>query len=186
MVKKQSIALALALVSTVSAFAQETNAYDPPPPRATVNLHEPGTACVAPAAEYHQVNPQILEAILRVESNLNPNTVVRNTNNSIDVGIAGINSIHFKELGKFGIGPSDLLKPCIGIYVAAWHLAKQYRKFGNTWWAVGAYHSNTPEHNTRYQSLVATQIRKMGISLQDNSQKKIASARQSLQANATY
>ena len=168
-------------------LAQTENAYDPPRPSA--NWEKSGIQCVEPAAEYHQVNSKILEAILRVESGLKPNTITRNTNNTIDVGLAGINSVHFPELGRYGIAPQDLLKPCVNIYVAAWHLAKQYRKFGNTWWAVGAYHSTTTIHNTRYQGLVAKQLNKMGVS-QEAQPKNVApverQVRQSLVASNTH
>ncbi len=89
--------------------------------------------CIVPAGEFHQVNPHILRAILRVESSLRPDTVTRNTNGTLDVGMGGMNSSHFKELAKFGIAPEHLLDACVATYVAAWHLKKNVMKFGNTW-----------------------------------------------------
>lgn len=124
---------------------------------------EQATACIAPAAAYHSVNPSILRGILKVESSFSPRAVNRNQNGSVDVGIGQMNSIHFKELSKHGIAPNDLFDPCIGTYVAAWHLAKQYRAYGNTWFAIGAYHSATPYFNSRYQSLVYNALIDMGI-----------------------
>lgn len=112
------------------------------------------TQCVVKAAERHSVNPWVLKAILKVESNFKPSAVTRNTNGTVDLGMAQINSIHLKELSKFGIAEGDLLNPCVSTYVAAWHLAKQHRRHGNTWFAVGAYHSATPCFNTRYVGLV--------------------------------
>lgn len=112
------------------------------------------TQCVVKAAEHHSVNPWVLKAILKVESNFKPSAVTRNTNGTVDLGMAQINSIHLKELSKFGIAEGDLLNPCVSTYVAAWHLAKQHRRHGNTWFAVGAYHSATPCFNTRYVGLV--------------------------------
>jgi soluble lytic murein transglycosylase-like protein len=110
--------------------------------------------CVTQGAVYHQVNPWVVRAILKVESNFNPKAVNRNLNGSVDVGMAQINSIHFKELGKFGVGPSDLLNACVSSYVAAWHLKKQIAAYGNSWFAVGAYNSATPCFNRRYSGLV--------------------------------
>jgi soluble lytic murein transglycosylase-like protein len=112
------------------------------------------TQCVVKAAERHSVNPWVLKAILKVESNFKPGAVTRNTNGTVDLGMAQINSIHLKELSKYGIAEGDLLNPCVSTYVAAWHLAKQHRRHGNTWFAVGAYHSATPCFNTRYIGLV--------------------------------
>lgn len=123
-----------------------------------LSANKSSASCVQDAAKFHKVNAQILAAILVVESGLRATAIGRNADGSVDFGIAQINSRHFAELGKFGIAPDDLFSPCIGTYVAAWHLAKQYRRYGNTWFAVGAYHSVTPEHNLKYQRLVFNEI----------------------------
>lgn len=95
--------------------------------------------CVTQAASYHSVNSWILRGIIQVESSFNPNAVNNNRNGTFDIGIAQINSMHFKELSKHGIAPRDLMDACVSSYVAAWHLRKQVRLYGNTWFAVGAY-----------------------------------------------
>ncbi len=118
--------------------------------------------CIAEASTRHAVNPDLLTAILRVESNLRPDVVRRNTNGSVDVGIAQINSVHFKSLKGYGIEPGHLLDPCVGTFVAAWHLRSLILKYGNTWFAVGAYNSVTARHNVRYQQLVYMQLNRMG------------------------
>lgn len=112
------------------------------------------TRCVIAAADYHRVNPWILRAILAVESGFRERAINRNANGTVDVGMAQINSIHFRELASHGIAPSQLMDACVATYVAAWHLAKQMRQRGNTWQAIGAYHSSTPCHNQRYAALV--------------------------------
>lgn len=112
------------------------------------------TRCIAVAAKFHKVNDRVLSAILRVESSYNALAVNHNVNGTIDVGIGQVNSIHFKELSGHGIAPGNLLDPCVGTYVAAWHLARQIKLHGNTWFAIGAYHSVTPYYNSRYQALV--------------------------------
>lgn len=109
--------------------------------------------CVTQGANYHGVNPWVVRAIIKVESNFN-SSVNKNKNGTVDVGIAQINSMHFKELNRYGITPSDLMNGCISSYVAAWHLHKQIQSYGNTWFAIGAYHSATPCYNTRYVALV--------------------------------
>jgi soluble lytic murein transglycosylase-like protein len=115
---------------------------------------ESATRCVSAASEYHKVNPWVLKAILSVESNFRPGAVNRNQNGTLDVGMAQINSLHFRELAGYGIAPAHLMDACVATYVAAWHLAKQMRQRGNTWQAIGAYHSSTPCHNQRYAALV--------------------------------
>lgn len=110
--------------------------------------------CFDDAASYHTVNPIVLRAIVFHESRFNPQTVNRNSNNSTDIGLAGTNSVHFNELSKYGIAPSDLLVPCKSIYVGAWMLSKKIRIHGNNWTAVGTYHSETPYYRDRYAEII--------------------------------
>jgi hypothetical protein len=93
-----------------------------------------------------------------VESGLNAWEVRRNSNGTLDVGMAGINSIHFSEIAKFGIAPEQLLDACVATYVAAWHLKKGMQKYGNTWFGIAAYHSVTPYLNNRYQIMIYNQL----------------------------
>ena len=64
-----------------------------------------------------------------------------NTNGSVDVGLMQINSRWFPQLAVMGVQPGDLWNPYINIYVGAWVLAGEIRRFGYTWQAVGAYHA---------------------------------------------
>ncbi len=125
--------------------------------------HEGHDRCVAPASSYHGVNPHILLAILRVESRLQPGTVSRNSNGTVDIGIAGINSIHLPELRRHGIGPQDLLDACVGTYVSAWKLRKKMVRWGNNWFGIAAYHSETPKYNQRYQIMLHNELVSMGV-----------------------
>ena len=132
-------------------------------PAQAVNPHVPAVErCLLPAAQRHGVNPQLLRAILQVESGMKPDTVQHNTNGSIDVGMAQINSVHFPELSQWGITPQKLLDPCTATHVAAWHLKRGLLRYGNTWFGVAAYHSVTPTHNTRYQALLRKELRRSG------------------------
>jgi soluble lytic murein transglycosylase-like protein len=110
--------------------------------------------CVSAAADYHRVNPWVLRAILKVESDFNPSAVNRNANGTLDVGMAQINSIHFGELARWGVAPAHLLDGCTASYVAAWHLARQIRTYGNSWFGIASYHSTSPCQNTRYAGLL--------------------------------
>jgi len=110
--------------------------------------------CFDDASQYQHVNPQVLRAIAWQESHSRADTVHRNSNGSTDYGIMQINSIHMRLLSNYGISPERLMDPCVNIYVAAWHLRSKIQKYGNTWDAVGAYHSETPSERDKYKSSI--------------------------------
>ena len=118
--------------------------------------------CIQGAARQYRIHPAVLRAVLSVESRLDPSARNLNTNGTVDLGIGQINSVHLPELSRMGIEERHLLDPCIGSYVAAWHLGRQLRRFGETWWGVGAYHSTTPQRNQRYQVLVYNEMVRTG------------------------
>ena len=119
--------------------------------------------CLLRAAQHHRVNPAVLRAILRVESNLNPRAVGRNADGSVDLGIGQINSRHFAMLARHGVRPEHLMDGCVGAYVAAWHLSTLIAAHGNSWKTVARYHSATPSLNQRYQVLLANQLVAAGV-----------------------
>jgi Transglycosylase SLT domain len=67
------------------------------------------TECISAAATYHGVNPHLLVAVLSVESGLNPHAIGKNTNGTIDMGMAQINSMHLPELQRYGVTQTHLL-----------------------------------------------------------------------------
>lgn len=119
--------------------------------------------CIKEAASYHNVGEDILRAIVRHESRGRADTVMQNSNGSIDVGLVGTNSIHFTELQKKGVAPADLLDECYSVYVGAWMYSQKVFAYGNSWFAIGAYHSKTPYFNQRYQVLIYNELVKMGV-----------------------
>lgn len=138
-----------AMAASVQAAAPAAVGPDTLP----AQLRDPAP-CVAPAAAFHGVNPWVLRAILKVESNFAPQAINRNPNGTFDVGMAQINSIHFERLRQYGITADHLMDGCIATYVAAWHLARQIARYGNTWFGVASYHSASPCQNARYAGLV--------------------------------
>lgn len=108
------------------------------------------TDCFTAAGAYQGVNPLILRAIAWQESHDTPAAIHRNANGSTDYGMMQINSIHLPALAPYGISSQKLMEPCASVYIAAWHLRKQMNKYGNSWAAVGAYHSETPALRDQY------------------------------------
>lgn len=117
---------------------------------------EAATDCFTAAGGYQGVNPLILRAIAWQESRDAPNAMHHNQNGSVDYGLMQINSIHLPALAQYGISSNKLMEPCASVYIAAWHLRQKMNKYGNSWAAVGAYHSETPALRDKYaQQIIA-------------------------------
>ncbi|CAD6545171.1 hypothetical protein LMG27952_04268 [Paraburkholderia hiiakae] len=110
----------------------------------------PANECFEKAGAYQGVNPLVLRAVAWRESKGDAAAVNHNANGSIDVGQAQINSIHFSELSREGIPHGALTDPCVNIFVAAWLLKQKMVRYGNTWRAIGAYHSESPHERDAY------------------------------------
>jgi soluble lytic murein transglycosylase-like protein len=106
--------------------------------------------CFEQAGAYQGVNPLVLRAVAWRESKGDAAAVNRNSNGSVDVGQLQINSIHFPDLARQGIPHRALTDPCVNVFVAAWLLKQKMVKYGNTWRAIGAYHSESPKHRDAY------------------------------------
>lgn len=120
-------------------------------------------ACVERAAQHHGVNADVLFAIAWQESRWNAAAVRQNTNGSVDRGPFQINSVHLARLGLYGIDAEDLHDPCTSAFIAAWLYAQHVQVLGHNWLAVGAYHSRTPHHQTRYARGIAQVLARWGV-----------------------
>lgn len=122
--------------------------------------------CFEEAAARHGVNAFMLGVIASHESRLKETSVVANSNGSVDLGLMGINSVHLESLGAFGIGREQLLSGCVNVNVGAWLLSKKIKKYGNTWRAYGAYHSENEPYSSIYQKKIyaeAVNLQKLGF-----------------------
>jgi soluble lytic murein transglycosylase-like protein len=114
-------------------------------------LCNPAQACWEEAGARYGVNPYMLYAIARTESQLNPLARSKpNANGSYDIGLMQINSAWLPMLRRYGIEESQLYDACTSIQVGAWILAQNMRKLGNSWDAVGAYNAANPGRRLAY------------------------------------
>ena len=112
--------------------------------------------CFDEAGALYDINPTILRAIAKVESNFNPNAVNRNRNGTYDFGVMQINSSWASTLGLERW--STLGDPCSNIKTGAMILASCMGKYGYTWEAIGCYNSQTPDKRNRYAQMVYRQL----------------------------
>ena len=117
-------------------------------------------SCIAKAASHHHVDLNLLRAIAKVESDMNPRAQAKNKNGSSDTGLMQINDWWLPTLSKYGIKKSDLLDACTSAYVGAWILAHSIKTHGLTWRAVGAYNSPTPKNQRIYAEKVNAALAK--------------------------
>lgn len=125
-----------------------------------------GTAqadCIDTAAERYGVNAHVLRAIGWHESRLRSSAIARNSNGTVDIGAFQINSTHLGTLSAHGVDANALKDGCVSAHVGAWHYRRQVQAFGNTWRAVGAYHSRTPARSAWYANAIAAVLMKWGV-----------------------
>ncbi|WP_215906652.1 lytic transglycosylase domain-containing protein [Geomonas propionica] len=115
--------------------------------------------CFEEAGMEYGINPQILRAIAKVESNFNPSAINYNSNGTYDYGLMQINSSWAPTIGKQRW--SSLGDACNSVKTGAWILSMCMEKYGYTWKAIGCYNSQTPDKRDRYSKKVFDQLQRV-------------------------
>ena len=155
------LAVLCLLQGTTALAAGRTKVALPPLRPLTVD-------CVLDAARISGMPVAALFAILATEGG-KTGEALSNKNGTWDLGPFQVNTVHLRELAAMGISPDAVL--CDGrvnAHAAAWLLRKEYRRTGNLWQAIGAYHSRTPHRRDAYIRRVKSnleRLRKEGLSV---------------------
>jgi len=110
--------------------------------------------CIDDAAAYRHISPRLVRAIAQQESGMRANAINVNANGSEDIGLMQINSSWLPKLARFGIQREHLFNACVNAYVGTWILASNFRQFGPTWKAVGAYNATSSSRQLVYANSI--------------------------------
>ena len=117
--------------------------------------------CVLDAAHSSGMPAAALFAILATEGG-KTGEALSNKNGTWDMGPFQVNTVHLNELAAMGISPDAVLRDGrVNAYAAAWLLLKEYRRTGNLWRAIGAYHSRTPQRRDAYIRRVKSNLERL-------------------------
>ena len=117
--------------------------------------------CVLDAAHSSGMPAAALFAILATEGG-KTGEALSNKNGTWDLGPFQVNTVHLNELAAMGISPDAVLRDGrVNAYAAAWLLRKEYRRTGNLWRAIGAYHSRTPHRRDAYIRRVKSNLERL-------------------------
>ena len=107
-------------------------------------------SCFNAAGRRYGIAPELLKAIAKVESNLEP-SAHEMLESSESRGLMQINTFWYPSLAEYGITPDNLWNPCTNIHVGAWVLSQEIERYGNTWTAIGAYNAGAYSKKTKEQ-----------------------------------
>jgi hypothetical protein len=113
--------------------------------------------CFENAGTTYGINPTLLESIARVESNMNPKAINKNTNGTSDIGLMQINSAWLRSMR---VNANDLLNdPCLNTMTGAWILRQCIDRHGYGWEAVGCYNAMSRNKKVNYAWKVFQQLK---------------------------
>lgn len=119
--------------------------------------------CFEEAGQYYNVNPKLLKAIAKVESNFNSQAVNVNRDRdghvlSRDYGLMQINSSWFPRLAQFGVNDNNIFDPCFNVSLGAWVLSSNFASHGFNWQSIGAYNAGFSAKNATARQIYITKV----------------------------
>lgn len=134
---------------------QPHNGEQPPGAQVTVLLPPRIPAqCVDSSAADYRLNPMVLLAILKVESNGRTGIVSKNTNGTHDLGPAQFNTGTWGHMleSKYNISRASLINDmCQSVRAMAFAVRTEINQAGGDMWrGIGNYHSKTPRFHKIY------------------------------------
>lgn len=114
--------------------------------------------CLIDNAQHYKISTALLLAIIKTESNFDPNAINVNTSGSEDVGIMQINSEWIPKIKSLGYDRVSLFDPCTNIRVGSWILAQEIYRFGYTWEAVGAFNAGPSPSRSARRAIYANRV----------------------------
>lgn len=99
--------------------------------------------CWERAGTTYSIDPLLLMAIAKVESNMRSDAINTNRNGTQDIGLMQVNSIHLPAFREKGISKQKLLEPCTSVMAGAEILSGFIKRHGYGWEAVGAYNAGS-------------------------------------------
>lgn len=94
--------------------------------------------CFNRAGRHYGIEPALLIAIARVESDFNPKAIDWDTNGTYDYGVMQINTVWYPQIKKIW---HKLNNPCQNVAVGAWILRQCIDRFDGIKNAVACYHT---------------------------------------------
>ncbi len=140
-----------------------------------------GSFCFDEAGAQYGINPLILRAIAKEESDFDPAAINTNSNGTYDYGLMQINSIWRPVLGEERW--KELGDACYNTKTGAWILANCINKYGYNWKAVGCYNSQTPEKSEKYAKRVFQHLKQLEKSQNEASSRELEEKLKKMVAN---
>lgn len=114
--------------------------------------------CVRDSSAIYEINPLLMLAVLKVESNGRTGIVAQNTNGTSDLGPSQFNSESWGKLliVRYKIPREALIHDmCQSVRALGFALRTEINAAdGDLWKGLGNYHSRTPKHHNKYVNLV--------------------------------
>lgn len=150
----------LLFLCTFLLFSVPAQASDPPDlfNEACARFGVPKALVLAIAKTESSLNPWVVNVAgrdYRAKSREQALTIIHTAKArglSHDIGIMQINDWWLRKLN---ISPETALEPENNVTLGVWILAREIRRHGYNWKAVGAYHSPTPWRQQQYAHRVA-------------------------------